>query len=450
LALLTLLLSAGALTVAPASARAQEGLQRRQDGRAGSPSPTLRDGESTGWAVGLGVEVTGGYDSNPAAGADPDQWQAPSGLPEAGIPDGMAPDPMAPDPGRPGPDEPSRGSPYGQVGTRLTAEVGTRWWARARLGWDLRQYLDGNRRSQEWLGLDGGWRSREWMTRLTAEAVRYDDTLIPDDAWTVRTDLALSRWLGEHGLVGVHVESGTRRYDALGLHDAFAGGGPLAGYLSRRVRAGAGVDAQRRWSDVEVVRRTELVPWAAVGYVFDGADLDVRYEAHLRFFDRPQFDGHEHRLRARALIRPWRAPVALVVALAHGRARGDREALRYDRWDASAGLAYVFERQAGSPLPSEATARRQGIAIVEPMGVCFRVRQPGARSVAVVGTFNGWDPEEGVLRPTGNGWFEATVDVPPGRHQYQLLVDGEMVLPEDAPGYVPDGFGGRNALLIVP
>jgi hypothetical protein len=424
-------------------------MERRQDRSAGSPGPSiLRDEDaSADWSVSAGAEATVGYDTNPAAGADAEQFQAPTGQPGQDRPDG---------PGVPGPPdmngdgEAAAPSAYSHLGARMVAEVGRRLWARARLGADFRQYFDGNRRAQEWLAVEGGWRSETWLTRLTVEASRYDDTMIPDDAWTVRSNLGLSRWLGERGLLGVHADTGARYYDLQDTRDGFVGGGVFGGVQGSRLRLAVGFDAQRRWSTLEIVNRTELMPWAAAGYQWDWLDVDARYETHVRFFDQGNLDGREHRVRVRAALRPWRPPVALVASVAHGRARGNPQALSYDRWDVSIGVAAQLDRRAESPLPSEAVSARQGPATVSEHGVRFRVHRPGAKDVAVMGTFNGWDPEAGRLAPSGDGWFESHFDLPSGRHQYQLLVDGEPVTPDDAPGYLPDDFGGRNAIVVVP
>jgi hypothetical protein len=430
----------------PVGAKAQD-VTRRPTG-ADRPAIFRPEDESADWAASGGAEASVGYDTNPAAGADPEQFQVPTGIP------GREP-PMDPGiPGPPGmgmPEEPGREpSAYSQMGVRLMGEVGRRWWLRGRLGADFRQYFDGNRRAQEWLGVDGGWRSNRWLTRLTLEASRYDDTLIPDDAWTVRSDVGVSRWIGDHGMLGVHVEAGSRHYDLQDTRDAFVGGGVFGGIQTHRARLGVGLDVQRRWSTFEVVNRTELVPWVAAGYRWDALDLDVRYTSHGRLFDEPSLDGHEHRVSVRSLIQPWRPPVAIVLAAAFGRARGDEQAFTYDRLDVSAGLMVRFDRQAQAPLPSEAVAETQGPATVSGDGVRFRIHRPGAGQVAVMGSFNGWDPERGRLERRGDGWFEGFFPLPSGRHQYQLVVDGEAVTPEGAPGYLPDGFGGRNATLVVP
>lgn len=83
-------------------------------------------------------------------------------------------------------------------------------------------------------------------------------------------------------------------------------------------------------------------------------------------------------------------------------------------------------------------------------GVRFRVAAPQAKAVALVGTFNGWDPAATPLEDRdGDGVWEAVVALPSGRHEYMFLVDGVWTTPPGAPQLVEDGFGRRNGLLVL-
>ncbi len=81
--------------------------------------------------------------------------------------------------------------------------------------------------------------------------------------------------------------------------------------------------------------------------------------------------------------------------------------------------------------------------------VAFELHAPSARSVELVGSFTEWRP--GVLRlegPDATGHWTATVTLPPGRHEYQFLVDGREWVPDPlAEVRRPDGFGRVNAVL---
>ena len=79
--------------------------------------------------------------------------------------------------------------------------------------------------------------------------------------------------------------------------------------------------------------------------------------------------------------------------------------------------------------------------------VRFTVRASASRHVQLVGSFTDWQPT--AMRKNGECWT-AVLTVPAGSHQFAFLLDGETwFVPEDAPGVVDDGFGRRNATLLV-
>jgi 1,4-alpha-glucan branching enzyme len=88
-------------------------------------------------------------------------------------------------------------------------------------------------------------------------------------------------------------------------------------------------------------------------------------------------------------------------------------------------------------------------AIREDDARLFRCHAPQARAVALVGDFNGWDPEANPLQPGADGWWQLEVRLPAGSYLYAYLVDGVAVVPEDAEVLVDDGFGGKNGLIRV-
>ena len=64
--------------------------------------------------------------------------------------------------------------------------------------------------------------------------------------------------------------------------------------------------------------------------------------------------------------------------------------------------------------------------VLEPvvLTLSFAVEIPDARSVGVTNTSCDWSPEGRPMRHLGSGMWEATLTLPPGRHEYRLLVDG--------------------------
>lgn len=112
-----------------------------------------------------------------------------------------------------------------------------------------------------------------------------------------------------------------------------------------------------------------------------------------------------------------------------------------DRVVAGVSVGWSFQHERLPPPPPL-------LPTVSGREVTFRARaRPGAR-VAVVGDWNQWQPQP--LAAAGGDRWEATYTLPPGRHAWALSIDGAIVTPTQAPGFVDDGFGGRNAIVDVP
>ena len=79
--------------------------------------------------------------------------------------------------------------------------------------------------------------------------------------------------------------------------------------------------------------------------------------------------------------------------------------------------------------------------------VRFAIRAPGADEVALAGDFTGWEPVP--MEPRDGGWWQVARVLEPGLHHFGFLVDGSWAIPEDAPGVVEDGWGRRNASIVV-
>ncbi len=78
----------------------------------------------------------------------------------------------------------------------------------------------------------------------------------------------------------------------------------------------------------------------------------------------------------------------------------------------------------------------------------FTLANSTARSVAVAGSFNNWDPKRNALQKDGAGW-KATVWLPPGRYEYRFVVDGQWINDPKARDCAPNPFGGTNCVLTV-
>lgn len=83
------------------------------------------------------------------------------------------------------------------------------------------------------------------------------------------------------------------------------------------------------------------------------------------------------------------------------------------------------------------TAR--GVLFVQPAAV--------GRFVAIAGDFNGWEPAVTPMKLNPQvGVFEALVDLPPGEHQYRLVVDGRWICDPHNPRVTPNPYGELNSV----
>ena len=96
----------------------------------------------------------------------------------------------------------------------------------------------------------------------------------------------------------------------------------------------------------------------------------------------------------------------------------------------------------------------QGIPIspnFDPPEITFYYYDPSAREVAVIGSFNGWQSNDGEMVQIRPGLWEGILDVPaPGTHCYKFLIDRARWThdPENSLR-IEDGFGGFNSLIRI-
>ncbi len=106
-------------------------------------------------------------------------------------------------------------------------------------------------------------------------------------------------------------------------------------------------------------------------------------------------------------------------------------------------------RQGASGGGTVAPGATPGLAGVQQTRIAVTL-PVGARTVTVVGDFNGWDTGATRLSPVGDhGEWAATVPLAPGRHVYAFVVDGVEWRVDPLAPQVPDaGFGPANALIV--
>lgn len=79
----------------------------------------------------------------------------------------------------------------------------------------------------------------------------------------------------------------------------------------------------------------------------------------------------------------------------------------------------------------------------------FRPDDNNCRQVALAGTFNDWQPDQGRMTRQKDGSFRKRVKLEPGTHRYKFLVDGRWIEDPDAEHRVPNQFGTCDALVNV-
>ena len=88
--------------------------------------------------------------------------------------------------------------------------------------------------------------------------------------------------------------------------------------------------------------------------------------------------------------------------------------------------------------------------VSESAQVELRLEAPHARSVVVVGDWNGWNVHADRLAKAGDGdMWSIEMNLERGKeYRYQFVIDGEQWIPDPhAYMQVDDGFGGKNSVL---
>jgi hypothetical protein len=82
--------------------------------------------------------------------------------------------------------------------------------------------------------------------------------------------------------------------------------------------------------------------------------------------------------------------------------------------------------------------------------VRFALSAPNASRVALVGSFNEWNPiATPLVRDPATGTWMVSLRLPPGRHVYAFVVDGDVTADPAAPRAADDDFGSANSVVLV-
>jgi 1,4-alpha-glucan branching enzyme len=85
-------------------------------------------------------------------------------------------------------------------------------------------------------------------------------------------------------------------------------------------------------------------------------------------------------------------------------------------------------------------------------GVVFRYRNTDAERVNLVGDFNAWDPTADPMADENeDGEWTLFYPLAPGRYAYKFVIDDRRWIADPTnPESEPDGFDGRNSIVVVP
>ena len=93
------------------------------------------------------------------------------------------------------------------------------------------------------------------------------------------------------------------------------------------------------------------------------------------------------------------------------------------------------------------TEKRPRTSPKKPVSLVARIGE--AKEVSVTGDFTQWSMEGIPFEKGRNGEWVASLKLPPGEHQYRLIVDGQWRDHAEATMRVPNPYGSENCILIV-
>ncbi len=317
----------------------------------------------------------------------------------------------------------------GTVVSDLELALGRRWTVRLGAGGhhfddSVRTTL---RRLTGWSELGLAWQARRWRLEVQAglEGRRFPRFTAPDAA----------------GALGTYTEAQT----SFGTHASVRAARPLVLRAAWHRRATDARDPYYDNDGTAVEAGADLLLGGGVRFLVDG------------FFQERTFTG---RAAGTQRDRYRQAGCGVEVALGRGwQLRGTAAVTRYTWPEGTsvnthryqAALVRLLGAAARRGLPAPDRLLRDNDPRVPRAGrpILFRLHAPDARQVSLVGAFNGWDPAADPLVPAGGGWWQTSRALPAGTHAYAYVVDGTWRTPPQAEATEPDGFGGRNGLLVV-
>ena len=80
----------------------------------------------------------------------------------------------------------------------------------------------------------------------------------------------------------------------------------------------------------------------------------------------------------------------------------------------------------------------------------FELEAEPGRQIFVAGSFNGWDPTANPMMDNpDSGHYKAAIRLPPGRHEYKFVVNGEWRVDPKCPLRVENDQGAVNSVIQI-
>jgi 5'-AMP-activated protein kinase regulatory beta subunit len=101
-------------------------------------------------------------------------------------------------------------------------------------------------------------------------------------------------------------------------------------------------------------------------------------------------------------------------------------------------MAKAKSRQKSKTMSKQNIKRRR---------VSFSFESADAREVILVGDFNNWNLQKHAMKHNGDGTWNKTVMLAPGRYEYKFFVDGNWKIDPQNGQTSSNSFGTQNSVL---
>jgi 1,4-alpha-glucan branching enzyme len=79
----------------------------------------------------------------------------------------------------------------------------------------------------------------------------------------------------------------------------------------------------------------------------------------------------------------------------------------------------------------------------------FQISAPDAKTVRLLGDFNGWNPESHPMKKGKTGNWKIDVSLPPGTYQFRYFIDQSWWMNDQTVGAMPNDQGSENSIVTV-